>query len=163
MLPGQHQFAATKPGFRTAIVTFTGIAGGQATYDLHPSPEIGTTPPHWRYWKHVLAGGGALAMAGGVAYLWARSDLRDYDRTVIARCPNGCDAQMLHGFSYLRDRYRTKQNVEIALFSTAGAAALVGVIGLILDQPHVRAEPDRAVVAMSPTPGGGMASVSWRF
>ncbi|HEY6173458.1 MAG TPA: tetratricopeptide repeat protein, partial [Kofleriaceae bacterium] len=124
LLPGEHQLAATKPGFRTAVVTFTGTAGKRVTYDLHPSLDIGPAP-RWAYWKHVLGGGGGLIAAGVVTYLWGRSDLVDYDRTVDARCPFGCSAEKLHEFAYVRDRFQAKQVAEFTLFAIGGTAAIV--------------------------------------
>jgi hypothetical protein len=163
LLPGEHQLAATKPGFRTAVVTFTGIAGKQVTYDLHPSPDLGPAPPRWGYWKHLLGGGTALISAGAVAYLWGRADLVDYDRTVEVRCGDGCDAQKLHEFSYVRDRFRTKQVVEFTLFAIGGTAAVVGAFGMIFDQPRARSELDRPALVIVPARGGGVASLHWGF
>jgi hypothetical protein len=151
LLPGDHQLAATKPGFRTAVVTFTGIAGKQVAYDLHPSADVGPKP-RWPYWKHVLGGGTVLVGAGAVAYLWARADLVDYERTVNQRCP--CDAATVHQFAYVRDRFRTKQVAEVSLFAIGGAAAAVGALGMIFDQPRARTEPERALV-IAPVRGGG--------
>lgn len=53
VLPGAHQLAAAKPGFRAAEVTFEAAAGKPVRYDLQPLPELAQR--RWRYWKHLVA------------------------------------------------------------------------------------------------------------
>jgi len=164
LLPNEHQLAAIKPGFRTAFVTFASVAGKQEVYELRPNPEMG--PPHWRYWKYVLGGGAVLASAGGLTYLWARSDLADYEVELGQRCPRGCDAETLRGFTDLgakKDGVGTKQAAAFSLFAVGGAAIVVGVLGLILDQPRVRADSNRAVPVVAVTPGATTVALAWAF
>jgi hypothetical protein len=166
LLPGEHQLTATKPGFRTAERTFSGIAGKQAAYDLRPSPEIKPTPPHWRHWKYVLGGGAVLSAAGALSYLSARNDLANYDHAIEKRCPDGCNAETVRGFTDLRakkDGAGTKQVVAFSLFAVGGAAVVVGVLGLILDQPRVRPESSPVVPVIALGPEGATASLGWRF
>src|ERR1043165_2054038 len=131
-LPGQHQLAAIKPGFRTAVVAFAGIAGKSVAFDLKQTPE-----PHertsWPYWKHVLGGGALLAIVGGTTYLSARSDLVDYNRAITERCPHGCSAAMFSGFTDLqatKDGAGTKRIIPFSVLSGGGVAMLVGALGL---------------------------------
>jgi hypothetical protein len=162
--PGEHQLAAIKPGFRTTFKTFFAAAGKQAVHDLQPLPEL--DPPYWRYWKHVLGAGGVLATTGAVTYLWARSDIKSYDDAVAGRCPDGCSADEVRGLTELsakKHRALTKQAVAFSLLAAGAAAALTGVLGLILDKPHVRAESSRAVPVVGPVPGGATVALEWTF
>lgn len=164
LLPGEHQLAVTKPGFRTAFRTFVAIAGKQAIYELQPRPEL--DPPYWRYWKHVLGAGGVLAGAGALTYLWARRDLASYDDTIAQECPNGCTVEMLRALVEVnarKDGAMTKQAVAITLLAAGGAAVLTGVLGLIIDKPRVRREPSRAAPVVTAVPGGATVALGWTF
>jgi hypothetical protein len=163
LLPGEHQLAAIKPGLRTAFKTFVAAPGKQAVYDLQPLPEL--DPPYWQYWKHVLGAGGALATAGAVTYLWARSNMKDFDEAFQERCPDGCDAETARGLAVnaKRDEALMKQTVAFSLWAGGGAAVLTGVLGLILDRPRVRAEASRAVPVVGAVPGGATVALGWPF
>jgi hypothetical protein len=161
--PGEHQLAAIKPGFRTAFATFTGVPGRRMVHDLKPDPELG--PPRWRYWKHVLGAGAVLGSAGALSYLWARHTFQAYDDEIARRCPRGCDAETVRGFTDLEDKLdgaRTRQNVAFALFSAGGAAVVTGVLGLILDQPRPRPEARRAVAVVAASEGAAVM-LGWSF
>jgi len=165
LLPGEHQLAATKSGLRTEVMTVTGVAGRLTAFDLRPAPEM--RPPHWRYWKHVFGGGAVLVSVGGLSYLWSYYSFKDYDDQVAVRCaPRGCSAEESRGFGDLNKqlaRARTKQTVAFSLFGVGGAAIVVGVVGLILDQPRVRPDSNRAVPAVMVVPGGATVTLSWTF
>lgn len=164
LMPGQHEIAATKPGFRTAFMTFSAVASQVVTYDLRPSSETGAR--RWRYWNYVVEGGGALIAGGALAYLSAHSDLTDYDAKAAVRCPHGCTKAQVHGYPDLRadkDHAATKQVVAFSLFSVGGAAVAIGVLGLIFDQPHVRTEMVRATPVVALAPGGAVGALRWQF
>lgn len=165
LLPGDHQLAATKAGLRTVVMRVTGVAGRLATFDLRPAPEM--RPPHWRYWNHVFGGGLGLVAVGALTLLWANHEFHDYDRQIAERCkPRGCSPDQNRGFHDLNAELagaRTRQNVAFSLFGVGGAAILVGVAGLILDQPRVRPDASRVVPVVTVSPGGASATLSWAF
>jgi hypothetical protein len=164
LLPGEHQLAATKPGLRTALKTFVGVAGKRAGYELRPLPEL--DPPYWRYWKHVLGAGAIVATTGALTYLWARTDIAAYDDELAMECAMGCTAEQLRTKRELnakRNAAFTKGAVAIAVMATGGAAVLTGVLGLILDKPRVRPETSRTIPVVAPVPGGATVAVGWSF
>lgn len=169
LLPGEHQVAAVKPGFRAAQVTFDAAAGKRVHYDLQPLPELAQR--HWRYWKYLVGAGGAVVAVGGLAYLAARNDFAGYDDAVARECqqpgqPAGCTADQLRNLPDVRarkDRAQTMQTVAFSLFAAGGAAVVVGVLGLIVDQPRVRPEPGRAVPVVTAVPGGAAFGLGWTY
>lgn len=165
LLPGQHQLAATKPGFRTTVVAFVGVAGKRVAFDLQQSPEP-QARTSWPYWKHVL-GGGALLVAVGVAtYASARGDLADYNQGIAERCPHGCSSAMYSSFTDLqamKESASTKRIIAFSVLSGGGVAALVGVLGLLLDRPPSGPEPYRAEPVLSNSRGATALSLRWRF
>lgn len=164
LLPGDHQFATSKAGFRTTILMFKGISGKREVYELRPSPDTGA--PRWRHWKYVLGGGAVVAGAGALLYVGVRSDIDAYDQAVKDRCPAGCDAETVAGFTDLRDRkarIQAKQAVALSLLPVGGTAIVVGLLGLILDQPRVRPDSSRVVPAVALAPGGATVSFAWPF
>jgi len=166
MLPGAHQLTAAKPGFRTAEVTFDAAAGKPVRYELQPLPELAQR--RWRYWKHLLAAGGAAVGAAALTYLAARSAFADYDDAVTAACKEtmGCSADQARAMPQLRakkDRADTEQTVAVSLFAVGGAAVVVAVLGLIVDQPRTRPEPGRAVPVVTAVPGGATIALGWSY
>lgn len=165
LLPGDHQLAATKAGLRTVVMTATGVAGKPSAFVLRPAPEL--RPPHWRYWKHVLGGGGALVAVGTLTLLWASRGFDDYDRQIAERCPlTGCSKEKKAGFTDLNAELagaRTKQTVAFSLFGIGGAAIAVGVIGLIVDQPRIRPDASRAVPVVTLAPGRASVALRWAY
>ena len=161
LLPGEHQLAATKSGLRTVVMKVTGVAGKLTAADLRPAPEV--RPPHWRYWKHVLSGGGVLVTAGALSYLWSYYSFKDYDDQIARRClpKGGCSEEEARSFHDLLARAGIRQTVAFSLFGVGGAAIIVGVVGLILDQPRIRPDASRAVPVVMVAPGG--ATLSWAF
>jgi hypothetical protein len=164
LLPGEHQLAATKPGFRTAFKTFIAAPGQRAAYDLKPQPEL--DPPYWPYWKHVLGAGAGVTAAGALTYLWAASGVRSYDDGVLLACMTGCSADEVRANTELnakKDRALTRGAVAIAAMATGGAAVLTGVLGLILDKPRVRPESSRVAPVVTAVPGGAAVALGLSF
>lgn len=163
LLPGQHQLAATKRGLRTVVMTVTGVAGRLTAFDLRPAPEM--RPPHWRYWKHVLGSGGVLVSVGASSYLWSYYSFKDYDHQVATRCTEtrGCSPQKVRDLDAELAGARTKQTVAFSLVGIGGAAILVGVVGLIVDQPRIRPEASQAVPVVTIAPGGATVALSWAY
>jgi hypothetical protein len=165
LLASEHQLAATKPGLRTVVVTFTGVAGRVMPFELRPTPEV--RPPHWGYWKHMLGGGGVVVGLGALTYIWASRSFDHYDDLIAANCkPQGCTAEKLRELPEVEAAHtgaRTRQTVALSLFGAGGAAIVAGLIGLIVDQPKVRPEAGRAVPAVTPQRGGATVSLGWAF
>jgi hypothetical protein len=163
LLPGDHQLAATKAGLRTVVVTATGVAGKLSVFDLRPAPEL--SPPHWRYWKHVLGGGSVLVAIGAVTLLSASRGFDSYDQQVMERCKDrpGCPAEKVRDLNAELAGAETKQTVAFSLIGVGGTAILVAVVGLIVDQPRIRPDAGRAAPVVTVTPGRATFGLSWAY
>ena len=170
VLPGEHQVVATRTGFVTVTRTLVLVAGKQTSYEVPlleakvTAPRLVRRWPAWGPWL-VLAGGGAMVGGGALGYAAARTNFASYDRAIAASCPHGCDAAMLANFPDLhqrRSRAETEQVVAISLFAAGGAAIVTGVVGLVLNSPHVQ-ESSHSLPVVAPLPGGAMISVARKF
>ena len=170
VLAGEHQVVATKAGFLTVSKTLALVAGKPTTYEIRHL-ELKTAfgmARRWDSWKPwtVLGGGGALVGLGAWSYVAAASNFAGYDASIATRCPNSCNATTLAGFSDLRnkkDRAETEQVLAFSLLFTGSAVVIGGVIGLIVNQPRMQPEPNRALPVVAPTHGGAKVSMSWGF
>lgn len=173
VVPGEHQVVATKAEFLTTSKALVLVAGKLTTYDIRPLElEAATrTVRRWAPWKPwaVVGGAGALAVLGGISYLAARHDFASYDRDISQACQHGCDAATLAALpryaEYRRERDRgdTEQVIAFSLFSAAGAAAIAGVVALIVNQPRVQLESRHAQPAVALLPGRVELTVRWGF
>lgn len=173
LLPGEHQVVATRTEFVTASKALVLVAGKLTTYDVGPLElqVAARTVRRWEPWKPwaVLGGAGALAIAGAISYVAAKHNFESYDQDIVNACPRGCDPAMLmalEGYpSYhrIRNRGETEQVVAFSLFSVAGAAAIAGVIGVIVNQPRVQLESHHAQPVVAPVPGGAALLMRWGF
>jgi tetratricopeptide (TPR) repeat protein len=170
VIPGEHQVVATKAGFLTDSKTLVAVAGKVASYEVRPIAIVAepTMVRRWSVWLPwaVFAGGGALAAGGAWSYSAAADNFDRYDRVVAARCAQRCSAEMLASYPELR-RYQDHGNAEqiaaYSMFAVGGAAVLGGVVGLILNQPHVKSDVIHVQPMVAPTAGGAAVSVRWSF
>lgn len=116
-----------------------------------PSVAVEPAPPastDWVGWT-LVAGGGAVGIAGGIVYglgLQAQSD-RDGQRS-------------LGEFSSLDDAAVSRRNIALGLFGGAVVLAGAGLIHLIL---HDGAPDENENVAIVPVHGGAFATWGGRF
>ena len=170
LLPGEHQLVAMKVGFLTATTTLALTAGKRTTYEVTALERRTATRMvrRWDAWKPwtVLAGGGALIGLGAASYVAAMNSFAGYDGAIAAGCPQGCVAASPTGYPPPRNA-RESGNVEQVLavsLASAGAAVVVaGVMGVIMNQPHLQLEPSRARPVVAPTSGGVVFSTRWEF
>jgi hypothetical protein len=166
LVPGDHQIAATKPGFRSLFTAFPGVAGKLATYDLRLELDPSTGPPParpWAHWSLLLGGGAVVAAAGGAVYLWARRDMKSYDAAVRSKCPDGCDSATHAYLDARKSRAFTKEVIAFSLMSAGGVGVITAALGLLIDQPRVRFEPSRASLAIHPSPDGAAVVLGGAF
>jgi hypothetical protein len=170
LVAGEHQLVATKVGFLTASNTLVLIAGKLTTYKLRPLELKAVTQMvrRWEPWKPwaVLAGGGVVAGLSALIYVAAASNFAAYDRGITTQCPRGCDMAKLVELSdirHRRDRAQVEQVVAFSLLSTGGAVVVGSMIGLILNQPRMQIESNRALPVVASVPGGATLTVSWGF
>jgi tetratricopeptide (TPR) repeat protein len=165
VLPGEHAVVATKAGFLTASETMMLEPGKTRVYQVHlialksETVRVVRRWPAWQPWA-VVASGVALAAIGGGFYHAASDHYATYDAGVKEDCPHGCSAAMAAQLGAVLDeksRGDVERAVAISLLSAGGAAALVGLAGVLLDQPHAITE--RVVPAVAP----GAVTVSARF
>jgi hypothetical protein len=167
VLPGKHQVVGTKPGFLTASETLDLLPARLTEHDVHlvalkAATQLERRWPSWQPWAVLAGGGGALAI-GGLSLWFAKHEFNVYDAGVTTRCPSGCDAEMAASLSDLRSvRHHgdIAQGVGFALLGVGGAAAIVGAVGVVLNQPHAVTERP---VTVAPTAGGASISIGGRF
>jgi len=168
VMPGDHQVVATQAGFLTESKTLVAVAGKVASYEVR-SIAIASGPvmvrrwPVWQPWA-VLAGGAALAAGGAWSYSAAANNFDRYDQIIAMRCAQRCTAEKLASFSDLRhyeDRGNIERDAAYVLLAVGGAAVLGGVVGLIMNLPHVRSDGVQPMVAA--TAGGATVSAGWSF
>ncbi len=171
VLPGEHQIVVTRSGFLTVSKTLVAVTGKRTSYDFLALERRTTTRTvrRWTPWKPwaVLVGGVALSGLGALSYVVAERNYATYDRGIAANCPGtkGCDAAMYAALSHLRDlqdRAGREQVIAFSLFAVGGAAAAVGLVGLVVNQPRVQLEPSRSLV-VTPISGGAVAAMRWAF
>jgi hypothetical protein len=170
VMPGPHQVVAAKAGFLTDSKTLVAVAGKVTPYEVHAMAIVAapTMVRRWAAWLPwaVFASGGAFVAGGAWSYSAAAHNFDRYDQIVAARCAQRCSAETLASYSDLR-RYQDRGNAEqvaaFSLFVVGGAAVLGGIVGLILNQPHVPSEVMRGQPMVAPTTGGATVSMRWSF
>jgi hypothetical protein len=145
LLPGDHQVVATKPGFLTASETLTLRPGETTSHEVRLIAFKSTTTMvrRWSRWKPyaVVGAGAAIAAIGGVTYVVSASAYDDYDQVVRRECPAGCSAAEVAAIPELaaaKDRADRYKLATQSLVVVGGAVALVGAVGLYLNQPRAR-------------------------
>jgi hypothetical protein len=136
-----------------------------AAVEAKPVPRNVRRWAQWQPWA-VLAGGGAIGVAGAVVYAFAGKQFAAHDRLVMANCAGGCTADVLAMFPEIPRRKRRAENEQIVALSLLGAGGVVvvaGFIGVVLNQARLQLEPRRPVPAVALTPGGLQVSANWQF
>ena len=90
--------------------------------------------PDWVPWS--IVGAGALSMTAGVfALTEARESQAEFDRQLVAECPEGCSPSQLSSVdTSLETRARLENRVALGLF-VAGPAVII--TGAVIDRKSV--------------------------
>ena len=150
--PGKYTFTATAPGYanRTEEVEIGDQAGGAVSFNLER--RIGDKPkvvePSKVPWV-VVGGGVALVVAGALVHTLGLAPARDM--LVNADATGDQGLYMRYSATFDRDRA-----LAIGLY---GAGALAIATGFVLRATVFKAP--EAQVAITPTTGGGMLTLSW--
>ncbi|HUS27063.1 MAG TPA: tetratricopeptide repeat protein [Kofleriaceae bacterium] len=156
--PGRHVIVGRREGFIPYTQDFTAVAGATTTYDVTLSPlaaepskqpppldVVAESQPRSRLGLYVIAGGAAL----GVVAL-------TYD--LLAVQPARKDlTQSAQAFDDGVSAFRTRRNIDVAMFAAAGVAVGVGVY------LHVKRSGDRDALVVAPSVGShsAMVTVQW--
>jgi hypothetical protein len=168
VLPGKHQVVGEKPGFLTASEPLELWPGKPTEHEVHlialkAATKLERRWPSWQPWA-VLAGGGGALVLGGASLGFAKHEFNSYDAGVATRCPSGCDAAtaaaMLSDLRSTKSHGDVAQDIGFALLGIGGAAAIAGVVGVVLNQPHAVVERP---INVTPTNGGAALTISGRF
>ncbi|MBC7978492.1 MAG: PEGA domain-containing protein [Myxococcales bacterium] len=160
LLAGKHQLVATRRGYVTDSRALDLPAGQPVTEEITLVPEVvkierENYERRWRWWAPWAVVGGSLTfgLTGGIVYLSARSEIKQYDRDLAQMCPLGCvDADIPSSLKDHETSARRKSGVAIGLWTGAGALVIAGGVMAILNRPR-KIEDNRVVPAVTVSPG----------
>lgn len=158
LLAGRHQLVATRPGYVTDSRALDLPAGTPVAEQIALLPvvvkvkvERENYERYWRWWVPWAVTGSsvALGLTGGIVYVAARSQIKQYDRDLAKLCPLGCPESDIPGSLKSRElSARRKSGVAIGLWSGAGALAIAGGVMAMLNRPR-KVEEHRVVPALT--------------
>ncbi len=170
VLTGQHQIVGKKRGLLTEtvdVVASTDATTGTVTptsIDLSLDPPASAARiehrwPQWIPWT-IFGGGLAVAGAGVIFEVQARSQMDTFDKFVTERCPGNCPGEQVTDIAHYKTDSERNSAIGVSLMITGGAAVATGAVMLWLNRG--RTVYPQAVEVM-PTQGGAAVSWSGRF
>jgi hypothetical protein len=166
MLPGPHSLVARKAGYLTETRALM-LPPGRRSDEKIAMVSLASLPTRtvrrWKSWKPwALFGAGVLVALVGVPLMVdAKHNLDSFDADVARSCPNGCAPGMLPSTTLdAHSRAGAENGAAIGMFAAGGAVAAVGVVLLIMNQPHAE---KRLALAPSLAPGLVGMTASLRF
>jgi len=170
LAPGPHQVVASKPTFVTETSTLVLVPGREIVHAVKLEKLIVKTHQvrRWRArtpWLVVGAGVGALAI-GGILEVLAHGEYTTYDQLLASQCPVGCSPTRPPGMQQV-DGATTTGRIEnvagVTLVGLGGAAAIAGLVGVFLNQPHTELDRIPAIAVAPGTAGGMTATATWAW
>jgi hypothetical protein len=163
VLPGQHSIVGAGPSFVTRVTSVTVIGGAHEIEAIHLHVQ-GEEQRRWATWKPwvVVGSGAAIATAGVIFNVMARSERDDLHARTAAECGvRGCDADRYEelGLRTLEDRVTTYSTVSLIALGIGGASVIAG--GVLVALNRVPTEAPR--VALQPSPTGITVTVGGSF
>lgn len=164
VLAGEHLLLAEKAGSMTVSrqVFVTGASTSREPIELVPI-EARWQYPTRRWIPWTVAGAGAtVGLVGVGVWFAARNQMDRYDAQHAIECAMRC-VEGLPDDPALRDQRDSallKNRIAISMMVVGGVAAVAGVVWATVFNRPTRVLPD---VDVSPAPGGGTASATWRF
>jgi hypothetical protein len=180
--PGEHTIALALEGFEPTTRTMALTAGQLDSVASELAPVVVEAPPEPEAptpvapvvapaeeeeggsigpWL-VLGGAGAAAIVGGFLAGTAQGEFSTAEGIDAAGQPADPDlaAQQEQAYANARSNYQTYNAASIAMFSLAGAAAVGGVVWLLLDSGD---DETSAAFGVLPTAQGVHGFATWRF
>jgi hypothetical protein len=161
MLPGPHQIVASKPGFETETTSLVLLPGKDTVHAVKLAP-IKVSTRTVRRWKArtpwlVVGGGAGVALVGGVFELLSHGEYQTFNQLFDANYPMG--TKMIDpSIEAHRSTGRWENIAGLSLITVGGAAAIAGLVGVYLNQPHSVIEHGPMIL-----PTGNGAVASWTF
>lgn len=162
--PGQHVIIARQAGYFSVTEVATLLPGKQTRVEIHMSVDEIRVERRWRPWTPwmVVGGGMVSSMVGGLLMRQAMNDYAAFEKALTA-----CEGQFTcHQVSIRRHESGAwKDRVATGMLIAGSAAAVIGLAGVLLNQPHsYRSEPRNGVkLDFTPLVSGDGASVAARF
>jgi hypothetical protein len=143
------------------------VAGGKvATEEMSLVPIESAVILKYRYprWiPYTIAGTGAAIALGGLGFYFAgKSQMDQFQSDFLTQCPTGCKADLSDQplLRDERDSAKLKGTIAIGMMAGGGAIAIGGIVMAVINSKAERILPS---VETTPTSGGAMTSVGWRF
>lgn len=159
-----HEVVGKLDGYKTESIPAKAEPGKKVTVDveLHVV-ENGTLVRRWdrRLPWAVVAGGGAVALAGVLPLVWGRHNQSNYDADINRYCPAGCasnDPTAIH-FQPVKDRADLDAKIAGGMFVVGGLAVAAGISMVLLNQPHL--EKPVVAPAVGPDHAGVIVTGRW--
>jgi hypothetical protein len=161
LLPGSHQIVASKPGYQT--VTREDVLIPRKTLVAEVRLVRSTTLEHrWKRWKPwaVVGGGVAISLLGLVFRGQAQASYDEFHEGLAAACPLGCVRSSLPADVIgIEDRGQTYNAAATTSYVIGGAAIIVGVVLVLLNNERAVEAPLPKAVQVNGTTG----SLVWTF
>lgn len=139
--PGQHVVIVRKPSYFPVTEVATLLPGKQTRIEIRLSVDEVRVERRWQPgtpWM-VVGGGAATSLLGGLLLRQAMNDYAAFEKALIP-----CDGQLSCNQVSIqrRDSGAWKDTVGTSLLIVGSATAVIGVAGVLLNQPHsYRSEP----------------------
>jgi tetratricopeptide (TPR) repeat protein len=162
--PGQHVIIVRKPGYFPVTEVATLLPGKQTRVEIRLSVDEIRVERRWQPWTpwKVIGGGAVASLLGG---LLLRQAMNDYAAFEKALAP--CHGQPSCSQVSTSERHTGLWNhaVGTGVLIAGSAAVVVGLAGVLLNQPHSsRSEPAEGVeFDFAPLVSGDGASVTARI
>jgi tetratricopeptide (TPR) repeat protein len=165
--PGQHQLTGSKKGFVARTEAVDARAGLQHHVKVQLQAVGSVEIEYKRRWMPwipwtIAGAGAAVALVALPLHLSAQSDFDDYDAAVAELCPDGCfeDDVIPDDQRDKRSSARTKKAFAITTLAVGGAAAVGGLVMVLLNRPQA---VERAPLQFSASGTGASVRVNYAF
>lgn len=166
VLAGEHVLLGEKKDFMTVSKRVIVVGGKTATDDISLVPIESAVILKYRYprWMpYTVAGTGAAIALGGLGiYFAGKSQMDKFEADFAMQCMQGCKADLSDQplLADARDSAKLKGKIGIGLMVGGGAVAVTGAVLAVINSKAERILPS---IETTPTHGGAVTTVGWRF